>query len=458
MKSKKPKSTSNPSSTTKTLLLGQIALLEKKVSRLGKTAQKTAVHMKEYKDLQARFAAIISSTNEAIIMIDDDGVTNFWNQTAERMFGFTAEEVLGRPVSKFIIPPQYVDRHNTGVAKFKKTTRAKSFGRTIELSALRKNGEEFPMEISYYSSPIQMNGRWHAVAIIRDITSRKIIETEIRRVKDELQNEHKEAENIGKSLLKDKPLAGRMKASIKIEPCSTAGGDRAGFITRAWAGDAKIEEWLVVFDASGHGKGAAKFQEVAIGGLLTLVDNGANMEDALKAVNRTLEKIGTGRFLVGNVFRLMRKEQKDAGNAFVYVEEFNIGQHGILALDPGESEAVDWEWNKKDGAEASLPIGLFDDGLENLKPHYRKVKNGTRIVAFTDGITEAVNPDGKQFGRERLRSLIAQSRNLSPEQSHSAVVRAVKRWVANAPEGTPDDLLNTVQMNDDIGLAIVDVI
>ncbi len=457
MKNRKSKPVSNASRPSKGLLLERIALLEKKITRLEKAAKRTAFHMKEYKDLQARFAAIISSTNESIIMIDDDGITNFWNQTAEKMFGFSAGEVLGKPVSEFIIPPQYVGRHNAGVAKFKKTTQAKSFGRTIELSALRKNGEEFPMEISYYSSPIQLNGRWHAVAIIRDITTRKTIETEIRRVKGELENEHKEAEEIGKTLLKKEPLTSRMKACIKIEPCSEAGGDRAGFIARNPPGDGKGEDWLAIFDASGHGRGAAKFQEVAIGGLLTLIDNGASMEAALKAVNRTLEKIGTGRFLVGNIFRLMREEEKNAGDGFKYIQEFNIGQHGILALGPGESEVGDWEWNKTMGPEASFPLGLFDDGLENLQPHYRKVKNGTRIAAFTDGITEALNPLGKPFGRERLKGLITRSRDLSPEQSHAVIVRAVKCWIADVPESAPDEMLKAIQMNDDIGLAIVDL-
>ena len=147
-----------------------------------------------------------------------------------------------------------------------------------------KNGEEFPMEISYYSSPIQLNGRRHAVAIVHDITARKRIETEIQRVKGDLEREHKEAEEIGRSLLRKQPLDSRWTAIANVEPCSKAGGAR-GFLSGRLRDSDATDDWLVVFDASGHGKGAAKFQEVALGGLITLIGTGASMRDSLRAVN-----------------------------------------------------------------------------------------------------------------------------------------------------------------------------
>ncbi len=280
---------------------------------------------------------------------------------------------------------------------------------------------------------------------------------EVKQIKNELESEHQEAEEVGKSLLRSQPLDGNRTASVGTEPCSKAGGDRAGFMTRTSPGG-REEDWLVVFDASGHGKGAAKFQEVAIGGLLTLIGIGTSMAESLKTVNQTLEKLGTGRFLVGSVFRLMRHDEKPADLGFRWVEEFNMAQHCIFALDPDGGEAKDWGWERDETSEASLPLGLFDGGAANLKPAYRKVKSGSRIIAFTDGITEAVNPLGEPFGRERLKDLSAQTSGLNPYQSHAEIVRAVKCWVGALPENTPDEELGAVLMNDDITIAIVDVV
>jgi PAS domain S-box-containing protein len=459
MKRKKSqsKTASDLSELTKDQLRHQLVLANRKMFRLERACKKTKTGQKESRELQARFTALTSSTNDAMIMIDDDGVTSFWNRAAEDIFGYSSREILGRRVADFIVPPQFYDRHVQGLARFKKTGKGKNFGRTLELSALRKNGEEFPMEISYYSSPIQLNGRWHAVAIIRDITARKRIELEVNRVKTELENEHQEAEEIGRSLLGSEPFDGRWTATVNTEPCSKAGGDRAGFVARALPDRDGIEEWLAVFDASGHGKGAAKFQEVAIGGLIALIGMGMSMMDALKAVNRTLQKLGTGRFLVGSVFRIMRDDERSAEDGFRWIEEFNLAQHQVLVLSPDDAAAGEWQWDRGDASGVSLPIGLFDGGLANLKPSYRKIRIGSRIIAFTDGVTEAVNPKAGQFSQERVQDLLLRTRNLSLRQSYHDIVRAVKCWVGDLPDTTPDEQLESVQMSDDITLAVVDI-
>jgi PAS domain S-box-containing protein len=424
---------------------------------LTKSCKQTKATASEWRDLQSRFTAITSSANDAMIMIDDDGITSFWNRAAERIFGYKSKEILGRPVSDFIVPPQYYERHIKGLARFKKTGKGRRLGRVLELSALRKNGEEFPMEISFYSSPIRLNGRRHAVAIIHDITTRKLIEAEIQRVKSALEHEHKEAEDIGRSLLAKQPLDSRWTAMVNVEPCSEAGGDRAGFISRRLRDSGNTENWLVVCDASGHGKGAAKFQEVALGGLITLMGIGMSMRDSLKAVNGALGRLGTGRFLVGNIFRLMREDERAAEEGFCWVEEFNVAQHNICVLSPDDAVASEWEWNRDSSSGASLPMGLFDEGLAGVNSNYRRLKRGSRIVAFTDGVTDAVSSKFGPFGRERVQDLIIETRNLSLARSYYEMLRAVKCWVADLPRDTADERLGAVQMTDDMTLAILDI-
>ena len=338
-------------------------------------------------------------------------------------------------------------------------------GKALDVMEAKVGGGEGPDSYRVYDRklryiPHQNILRIYTVDITRQeklatITQRLLVE--VKEIKNELENEHREAEEIGNLLLKSEPSSGGIVASVRTEPCSKAGGDRAGFITRVSPEDGKTEEWLALFDASGHGKGAAKFQEVAMGGLLALIGAGAGMAEALKSVNRTLEGLGTGRFLVGNIFRLVHEDEKEAESGWRSFEEFNIAQHNIIALGPDENQPGEWDWERTAGAGASLPMGLFDNGMDGLKSRRRKVKNGTRIAAFSDGITEAESPSGELFGREELKTLLVQTRNLSPDQCHTEIIRAVKCWAGGLPEDAPDEEISGIQMGDDLTLAIVDV-
>lgn len=409
-----------------------------------------------FRELEAKFTALTSSTRDAMVMVDEDGIARFWNRAAEGMFGYQSDEIVGKAISELIVPAKYYDRHVEGLKRFKETGKGRQLGNTLELSALRRTGEEFPIEISYYSSPIQLNGTWHAVAIIRDITVRKRAQAEVERVNNELEREHREAEDIGRRLLRGQPVDPRWTAFVKVEPCSKAGGDRAGFLSRTLA-DGANEDWLVVFDASGHGKGAAKFQEVFLGGLIALLGTGLDMKGSLEALNRLVRTVGTGRFLVGNLLRVMRDDERAAEEGVRWIEEFNVAQHNVVILDPDATTAAEWPWDRRENIGASLPIGLFDDGLASVMPAHRRVRVGSRILAYTDGVSEAENPRLGEFGGGRLRDLLVRTRGLSLAGSYGEIARAVKCWTADLPLDVPDERLSSVRMNDDMTLALLDI-
>ncbi len=133
---------------------------------------------KDIRDSEARLKAVTSSVNDAIIMIDDHDLVIFWNPAAELMFQYTADGILGRKLSEFIIPEKYRESHETSVEAFSHTGKGKVINNTVELSALRKDNTEFPIELSL--SAIKIAGQWNAVGIIRDITARKIAEEKFR--------------------------------------------------------------------------------------------------------------------------------------------------------------------------------------------------------------------------------------------------------------------------------------
>jgi hypothetical protein len=249
-----------------------------------------------------------------------------------------------------------------------------------------------------------------------------------------------------------------MVASVEVEPCSKAGGDRAGFLDGCAPGTDEPVEWLAMFDASGHGKGAAKFQEVALGGLLALLRGGMPIGKALVGANSTLESLGTGRFLVGTIIRIMKKGEAPADDGFVWIEEFSIALHPILALDPTQDEARELRDEAGKPGTGSLPMGLYDDGLDGLSPQRALIRSGSRIVVCSDGVIEASNVAGEMFGMGRLKEMIVRWRGLPPETARQAIILAVKRWVAGIPEGLDEEELENARMDDDLTLAVVDVV
>ena len=139
------------------------------------TARKAAEQaMREGDD---KLQAITSTATDAIILIDDTGNVSYWNTAAEKMFGYDDDEMLGRNL-EIIIPPQYRDAHKKGFSRFAKSGHGPMIGKVYEVSALRKDGSEFPIELSI--SGLLLKGKWHSAGVVRDITGRRNLEEQLR--------------------------------------------------------------------------------------------------------------------------------------------------------------------------------------------------------------------------------------------------------------------------------------
>jgi len=122
--------------------------------------------------LESSLHAVTDAALDAIVTVDDNGTITSWNPAAERLFGYTSQEALGQNVHVLLASQQ--DRQ-AAAADFPMSTRAGELGplvgRTVELTGWSKAGEAIPVELSL--SAFQIQGRRHAVAIIRDIRERK---------------------------------------------------------------------------------------------------------------------------------------------------------------------------------------------------------------------------------------------------------------------------------------------
>jgi PAS domain S-box-containing protein len=136
------------------------------------------------RESEERFRSISSSAHDALIMMDIAGNISFWNEAAERIFGYTQKEVINRDLHRLLVPKKYLEAFTEGFKNFKDTGQGSAIGKTIEMSALRKDGTEFPVELSL--STFQIRDERYALGVVRDISDRKQAEEE-RLKKEKLQ-------------------------------------------------------------------------------------------------------------------------------------------------------------------------------------------------------------------------------------------------------------------------------
>jgi PAS domain S-box-containing protein len=129
-----------------------------------------------------RFASIVDIAADAIVSVDDEQIITLFNQGAERIFGYTAAEVIGKPLD-LLLPPDVHEIHREHIRQFSRTGEsARRMGERSEVRGRRKNGEIFPAEASI--SKFDLGDRRVFTAVLRDITERRAAERERARLLD----------------------------------------------------------------------------------------------------------------------------------------------------------------------------------------------------------------------------------------------------------------------------------
>ncbi|MBC8315207.1 MAG: PAS domain S-box protein [Bacteroidales bacterium] len=155
-----------------------------------------ALHQSEEK-----FRAISTSAQDAIIMINNDGLITFWNPSAEEMFQYTKKEVQGKDLHALLTQEIYHEAFQEGFRKFKSTGKGTAIDQTLELTAKRKDGTEFPIALSL--SAVKLEGKWNAIGIVRDITLQKQLEITLRDQSDELKGRNEELDAYAQTVAHD---------------------------------------------------------------------------------------------------------------------------------------------------------------------------------------------------------------------------------------------------------------
>jgi len=157
------------------------------VKELAAKAERTESLLTESEE---RFHSLVQSATDAVVVADSRGVIVSWNRSASTFFGYANDEVIGKPLT-ILMPARYHEPHEKGIALIESTGKGRRMGSIIEVHGLKKDGTEFPIELSL--ATWRSAGNNYYSGIIRDISERKKAE---RQLQEGQERFHQLAENI----------------------------------------------------------------------------------------------------------------------------------------------------------------------------------------------------------------------------------------------------------------------
>ena len=163
---------------------GVYALTEALGRQIGEFIE--SLHAQEaVRDSEARKRAVLASSLDAVITMDHEGLVVELNPAAEQLFGYREESAVGRSMAELIIPPDLRGRHREGLRRYVETGEGRIVGRRVEITGMRADGEEFPVELAVNrvtgSDPPMFTGT------IRNITARLQVEREREEARVQLE-------------------------------------------------------------------------------------------------------------------------------------------------------------------------------------------------------------------------------------------------------------------------------
>lgn len=355
-----------------------------------------------------RLAAIVESSDDAIVGKTMEGIITSWNRGAERIFLYTEQEVLGKPIT-MLIPPSHIPELLLIHEKLRQGEHIEHF----ETVRRRKDGELIHLSLTY--SPIHdAQGEIVAVSAIgRDITLQKRTAAALldnARIKRELEI----AKEIQQSLLPTCPsdLKG-ITMSCRCIPAAQVGGDYYDFFS---FGDGKVD--AVIADVTGHSVGSSLLMIMTRSVLRAKVTLGRSPGELLGVVNDLLhDDLSRAELQISMCY--LRLDRKNRLVSFA-----NAGQVPPLLFRSQEREFLELD---ADGLIMGVTTGVAFE--EKTLP----VRRDDILLLYTDGITEAENAKGDAFGIERLREVIRMQHDEHPDRIMAAIFEELDHFTGTRP-------------------------
>jgi len=394
------------------LIKGQLGRLVPATEReLREAANRAARRQAEQqmRENEMRYRLLWQHSPDAILMADAGGIIGFVNPAVQAVFGYTAPELMGQPVSLLLgadtLPVSPPTPAVPEEADAEAAPRRESVCR-------HKDGHEIVVEVGF--SALEWQGRSWSVAFIRDITARRRAEHALRAREEEFRV----AREIQHRLFPDAPprIPGYDIAGASF-PADEAGGDYFDYLPMLDGGLG-----IVVGDVAGHGMGPALIMAETRAYLRIVALNRHRPAEALTSANRVLSEdlLESDRFVTVFFARLDPASRELVYSSAGHPPAFLLDRDGELKRRLPRTERA---------------LGLREDTQYQDAPALR-LDPGDLLVVLTDGVEEAADANSALFGAERVLDVIRSHRHL-PAQ---AVVRALYSAIrAFAQQGRQTD-------------------
>jgi PAS domain S-box-containing protein len=179
--------------------------LEQLAEELAATAQSERQAHESLRESERRTRSIVDTAHDAFVAMNIGGLIVDWNRQAESIFGWARTEVLGRPLELTIVPPQHREAHRHGLERYRRTGAGPLLNQRLEVSAIHRDGHEFPVELTIISLPWE--GSVIFTSFLHDISQRKQAEDALKQTADQLTLKNQQLEE----------LAANLQASVESE-------------------------------------------------------------------------------------------------------------------------------------------------------------------------------------------------------------------------------------------------
>lgn len=391
------------------------AELREQNRRLKQLLAKLKATQDHLRESESKFRSVAQTAYDAIITADCDGNITFWNRHAEKMFGYAEDEVRGKSLT-MLMPERYRQAHEHGMSRFVSTGERHIIGQVVEIHAIRKDGTEFPIELTV-SSWQTSSGRY-VTGIIRDITRRKLeqealeqaqalLEAENRRKSEELER----ARALQMAMLPDElPDLPNIELATYMKTATEIGGDYYDFHL-----DADGVLTVAFGDATGHGLNAGMLVSATKTVFAMLADE-PDTRALLQQMNKALKRLNLRNHYMS--FEALRFDGES-------VEISSAGMPPVLIYRAG-SQTVEEIILK------AMPLGSMSDF-----PYQKQqvaLSPGDTILLMTDGFFERFNPKGEIFDDARVKQTFAEIGHQSPRRIIEHLLGVGEAWARGKPQ------------------------